>query len=120
MTAPLETEFPFKLPKGYIDQDGNLHREGSMRLATAADEILPGGDPRVLHNPAYHTIITLSRCIKLGNTQVNTRVIESLFVSDLAYLRALYEKINGDGHVKIPTVCPKCENKFEVELTNSE
>ena len=43
----LQTEFEFVLPKGYIDDNGNLHREGSMRLATAMDEILPLRDPRV-------------------------------------------------------------------------
>ena len=37
----LQTEFPFVLPKGYVDRDGNLHREGTMRLATANDEIAP-------------------------------------------------------------------------------
>ena len=40
----LQTEFEFTLPKGYIDDDGNLHKAGNMRLATAADEILPMKD----------------------------------------------------------------------------
>lgn len=35
-----KTEYEFTLPKGYIDENGNLHRNGAMRLATAADEIL--------------------------------------------------------------------------------
>ncbi|WP_210534605.1 hypothetical protein [Thermosulfurimonas marina] len=34
----LQTEFEFTLPKGYVDEEGRLHRQGVMRLATAADE----------------------------------------------------------------------------------
>jgi hypothetical protein len=117
-----QTEFEFTLPKGYIDEEGNLHKKGVMRLATAADEILPAKDPRVQSNPAYLTIIALSRVVtKLGSLpSVNPKVIESLFISDLAYLRALYENVNGDGHFKIPATCPKCENKFEIEMGNPE
>lgn len=117
-----QTEFSFALPKGYIDQDGNLHKEGMMRLATAADEILPAKDPRVQTNPAYLTISVLTRVVtKLGSLpSINTKVIESLFVSDLAYLKTFYEKINVDGHLKIPAICPKCENKFEIAMGNSD
>ena len=42
-----ETEFKFTLPKGYMDMNGVLHREGVMRLANAGDEIIPLKDPRV-------------------------------------------------------------------------
>ena len=43
-----QTEFNFTLPRGYIDKDGNVHKEGTMRLANAADEILPLKDPRAV------------------------------------------------------------------------
>ena len=49
----LQTEHDFTLPLGYLDVEGTLHREGVMRLATAADEILPLKDPRVQKNAAY-------------------------------------------------------------------
>ena len=63
----MQTEFEFELPKGYVDQNGDLHKRGTMRLATAADEILPLRDPRVQQNSGYLTIILLSRVItKLG------------------------------------------------------
>ena len=93
-----QTEIEFTLPKGYLDGDGVLHREGVMRLATAADEILPLKDPRVQQNPAYLTVIVLSRVVvRLGSlTDVNTKVVEGLFASDLSYLQALYEQVNGD------------------------
>ena len=99
-----ETETDFTLPKGFVDADGNLHKEGSMRLATAADEILPLKDPRVKQNPAYLAVIVLSRVItRLGSLQdVNTKVVEGLFASDLNYLQALYEEFNADGEAEVP------------------
>ncbi len=116
----LQTEYEFNLPKGYVDGDGSLHRTGVMRLATAADEILPMKDPRVQGNPAYLTIILLSRVVtKLGSLpDVNPRVIENLFVADLAYLQEFYRRINEQGNSKIKVVCPKCENHFETELAS--
>ena len=53
----LQTEFEFALPRGYVDSEGNLHKHGVMRLATAADEILPLRDPRVRANQAYLVVI---------------------------------------------------------------
>lgn len=93
------TEIDFELPKGYVDDSGELHRRGTMRLATAADEILPLRDPRVQQNEAYLAVIVLARVItRLGSlAEVSTNVIEGLFASDLAYLERLYEQINtGD------------------------
>lgn len=113
----LQTEFEFVLPKGYVDAEGNLHKNGVMRLATAADEILPLKDPRVQQNPAYHVVILFSRVItKLGSLPaVTTKVVEDLFTADLAYLQELYNRINGNGSSLIKVVCPKCEHRFEVE-----
>ena len=63
-----QTEIEFELPKGYLDETGTLHRRGVMRLATAADEILPLRDPRVQQNEAYLAIIVLARVItRLGS-----------------------------------------------------
>lgn len=90
------TEHEFTLPLGYRDGDGNLHRQGVMRLATAGDEILPLKDHRVQSNPSYLPIIVLSRVIvRLGTLQmVNTQVIEELFSVDFNYLQELYNRIN--------------------------
>jgi hypothetical protein len=95
------TEISFSLPKGFLDSDGVLHTDGVMRLATAADEILPLKDPRVQQNPAYLTVIVLARVItRLGSLpDVNTKVVEGLFASDLNYLQKLYEQINVDDPV---------------------
>lgn len=91
------TEVEFTLPKGYLDETGVLHRHGLMRLATAADEILPLRDPRVQQNPAYLAIIVLSRVIvKLGSlADIDTKTVEGLFASDLDYLQRLYEQLNS-------------------------
>jgi len=114
-----ETEVEFKLPRGYLDGDGTLHRSGVMRLATAADEILPVKDPRVQANPAYLTVIVLSRVVtKLeGVSDVNPRVIENLYAADVSYLQALYQKINGDGGPARKVVCPNCSHNFESEVS---
>lgn len=114
----LQTEFSFTLPMGYVDPEGNLHREGTMRLATAFDEIAPLKDPRVQSNPAYLLVILLSRVItRLGALeQLNPKVIEGLFAGDLAYLQDLYRRINDAGHDRVQTRCPHCEREFEVEL----
>ena len=91
------TEIEFTLPKGYLDETGILHRHGTMRLATAADEILPLRDPRVQQNPAYLAIIVLARVIvKLGSlAEIDTKTIEGLYASDLDYLQRLYEQLNS-------------------------
>jgi hypothetical protein len=117
----LQTEFEFTLPKGYIDRDGNLHRQGIMRLANAKDEIQPLQDPRVQRNEAFHIVILLSRVVtRLGELRdINPAVIENLFASDLSYLQALYNEINGNGKVAHPAVCPQCEARFEVELAGA-
>ena len=101
-----QTEIEFTLPKGYLDGTGILHRRGVMRLATAADEILPLRDPRVQQNPAYLAIIVLARVIvKLGDVpSIDTRVIEGLYASDLDYLQRTYERINGSED---PDAAPK-------------
>lgn len=116
-----QTEFAFDLPKGLIDSEGNCHKKGIMRLATAADEIFPVRDPRVVSNPSYHQIIVLSRVIielgSLSNNQINPKTIESLFVSDLNFLKYLYKKINSDENLTINVTCPKCENKFKTEIS---
>jgi hypothetical protein len=115
----LQTEFEFRLPKGYADPEGNLHREGTMRLATAKDEILPLQDPRVQRNEAYLSVILLSRVItKLGDVRdVNPGVIENLFASDLSFLQDFYNRANGNGHSSMTTECPECEARFEVEIS---
>jgi len=103
-----QTEIEFELPKGYVDETGTLHRRGTMRLATAADEILPLRDPRVQQSEAYIAVIVLARVItRLGTlSDINTGVIEGLYASDLAYLQRLYEKFNASDNAE-PALIPE-------------
>src|SRR5262245_27017757 len=113
-----QTEHEFNLPMGYLDADGNLHREGVMRLATAADEIAPLKDARVQRNGGYLTVVLLSRVVtRLGSIQpVGANVIEGLFIADLTYLQELYNRINRvDAPMRETITCPKCEHLFEPE-----
>jgi hypothetical protein len=114
----LRTEFEFSLPRGYVDSEGNLHQQGMMRLATAADEILPLRDPRVKANQAYLLVILLSRVVtRLGDMpDINTKVIEGLFSADLAYLQTFYRQINENGSTMIEATCPECNKPFEVDF----
>jgi hypothetical protein len=117
----LQTEFPFTLPRGYVDGDGDLHREGVMRLATAQDEVLPLKDPRVQANPGYLVIILLARVVtRLGEVpDVNPKVIEGLFSGDLSYLEDLYRTINENGRDRLAVTCPHCDGAFEVAISGS-
>jgi phage FluMu protein gp41 len=89
-----------------------------MRLATAADEIKPLKDPRIQANPAYLSVIVLSRVItELGDlNDVNPRIIENLYASDLAFLQTLYQELNGNGTMNVPAHCPNCDHSFEVTV----
>jgi hypothetical protein len=104
----IQTEFPFTLPRGYSDEDGNLHRDGVMRLATAYDEIAPMKDPRVQANPGYLVIVLFARVVtRLGDLEVvNPKVIENLFAGDLAWLQDFYERINETGRDALELTCP--------------
>lgn len=121
MSDLLQTEFAFTLPKGY-DDDGTLHREGTMRLATAADELDPLCDPRVQRNPPYLTVLLLARVItKLGTlSEVTPEVVEKLFVADIAHLQELYERVNERGSDTIDVTCPDCGEPFEASVHGGE
>lgn len=116
--AGVLTDYPFVLPRGYVDERGVVHREGIMRLATARDEITTQSDARVRQNPAYLTVLLLARTLsRLGSvTPVDEFVVENLFASDLAFLRDLYRRINQEGHTEADVACPKCGHEFAVDV----
>ncbi len=116
--AGLRTEFPFVLPRGYVDEAGAVHRDGVMRLATARDEIAPLRDPRVRDNEAYLTVLLLARVVtRLGTLpRMSPEVIEGMFASDLAFLQELYRRINQEGTSQAAVTCPGCGHEFTVEI----
>jgi hypothetical protein len=119
LAESLRTEFAFSLPRGYIDEEGTVHRQGTMRLATARDEIQPQRDPRVRENEAYLTVILLSRVVtKLGTVgRITPATIEGLFASDLAFLQDLYRRVNSEGHTQVGVTCPACKHEFTIDLS---
>jgi len=120
--SSLQTEFPFRLARGYIDAQGERHVEGTMRLATAADELLPMRDPRVHQNDAYAAVIILARVVtRLGSLDmISTQVIENLFASDFAQLSEMYDRINAPDQVLGPDTCPNCGASMAAQATTGE
>ncbi len=114
----LRTEYPFTLPRGYVDEHGQVHRSGVMRLATARDEITTQSDQRARAHPAYLTVLLLARTVtSLGDLPaVDTFVVENLFASDMAFLQDLYRRVNADGHTEVSVDCPHCGKGFAVDL----
>ena len=109
----METVYEFTLPKGYMDNMGQLHRNGKMRLATAGDEISATRDPRVLSNPSYLTIVILSKVI---TELVSATLIEKLFTADLAFLQDMYQRINDIEPPVMEVVCPDCGKIHQVPI----
>jgi hypothetical protein len=114
----METIYEFTLPKGYVDNMGEVHRRGKMRLATAGDEISATRDPRVLSNPSYLTIVILSKVITdiEGLEVITPTHIERLFTADLAFLQDMYQKINDITPPVMQVVCPECGHRHEVPI----
>ncbi|MGI8683974.1 MAG: hypothetical protein ACR2MO_02540 [Acidimicrobiales bacterium] len=114
------TEFDFVLPRGFVDQNGAVHRTGTMRLATARDELVPLSDDRVKFNPAFLSVVLLGRVVtRLGTLEgdaVNSRVMEQLFASDVAFLQDLYKRINNEGSTHTTVTCPSCQEQLTVDL----
>lgn len=110
----MRTEFEFTLPRGYLDDKGNLHKKGWMRLARAKDILAPLQDARVQKNPNYLAVILLSRVVsRLGTLKlVNPPVIEGLFSADLAHLIDLYQRIHEGVFDRIPLACSQCSQAY--------
>jgi hypothetical protein len=118
----MQTEIAFTLPMGYVDAHGQTHRQGTMRLATARDEIEPLRDVQVRANGAYLSVLLLARTVtRIGSvTEVTPEVVESLFAADFDHLQRLYERVNSDGDAVGVVGCPQCAHRFEVDLTEIE
>lgn len=110
----LQTLYPFRLPKGYIDAEGTLHREGRMRLATAGDELGALRDPRVKADQGYTNVLLLSKVVTMLGTlpEVTPEVIEGLFISDMEFLQDMYDTINKAENPQIQVTCPHCGEAF--------
>lgn len=115
----MRTEFAFTLPRGHVDASGTVHREGTMRLATARDEIEPLRDTEVRQNDAYLTVLLLARVIvRVGDvTEITPELVQGLYAVDFDHLQRLYERLNTDGETVGAVTCPSCAQAFEVDLS---
>jgi hypothetical protein len=118
----MKTEYAFTLPRGFVDAHGAVHRDGTMRLATARDEIEPLRDAAVRQNEAYLTVLLLARVVtRIGDvTDVTPDMIERLYAADFDHLQRLYERLNTNGEVVGSITCPECAHEFEVDLSQVE
>jgi hypothetical protein len=118
----MKTEYSFTLPRGYVDARGAVHRHGTMRLATARDEIEPLRDAAVRQNEAYLTVLLLARVItRIGDVEeVTPSLVEGLYAADFDHLQRLYERLNTDGEAVGSLTCPDCKHTFEVDLSEIE
>ncbi|MDP9093236.1 MAG: phage tail assembly protein [Actinomycetota bacterium] len=115
--ASLVTRYPFTLPRGYVDGEGVVHREGVMRLATAGDEIYAQSDPRTRANPVYLSVLLLASTVeRIGTIRPNPVILENLFASDLAFLQELYQRANTPGSTEADVQCPVCGSEFIVDV----
>jgi hypothetical protein len=114
----LQTTFDFVLPRGYVDASGNVHREGTMRLATARDELMPLLDPKVKEHEAFMSLVLLSRVVtRLGALPaIDDQVIGGLWATDLAFLQDLYRRINTEGSTLAEVTCPNCSETVLVDV----
>lgn len=110
----IQTEYDFTLPKGFVGPEGTICRAGSMRLATALDEIEAMRDPRGKSNPDYLSVLLLSRVVVRleGVPEITPQVIEGLFTADFSFLQNMYETINGTEDPVIRVQCPHCGKTF--------
>jgi hypothetical protein len=118
----VQTEIAFTLPRGYVDQGGTVHREGTMRLATARDEIEPLREVEVRQNQAYLSVLLLARTVtRIGEvTHITPELVAGLYAADFDHLQRLYERVNSDGDAAGVVNCPSCAHRFEVDLTEIE
>lgn len=118
----LKTVFEFVLPQGFVDAQGQVHRQGQMRLATALDEVQSMEDGRVQQNESYLPIVLLSRVIvQLGSlTMITPDVIAQLFASDFAYLEDLYQRLNTPVPIQVNVACPHCNQPFQLQVAPLE
>ena len=108
----VEHTVSFLLPQGYRDEQGQLHRSGRMRRASAADEVRAMLDPRSREQEGYGIIVLLASVIvSLGDLAgVDTKVIEALSEEDLTYLREQYRILNEAGSSTLVQSFKKVKN----------
>ena len=119
MGDEIRTEYTYTLPKGYVDKDGNLHREVVIREITGADQesML---SPQLRQNPAKMLSALLARVIvRLGTlekSRIDTGVTAAMVKSDRDFLIMKLKEIDTGPDMEIKVECPDCGKKFTAML----
>ena len=118
----MQTQIEFTLPRGYVDERGEVHRSGVMRLATARDEIEPLREVEVRQNAAYLSVLLLARTVvQIGTVaEITPALIENLYAADFDHLQRLYERLNTHDGATGSVICPECRRSFDVDLDQLE
>jgi hypothetical protein len=87
--------FDFTLPKGLLSvANGELHRQGSLKLLTAKDELIVQDLSSCDRNTDIVFLLLAQAIAKLGNlNQVTAQQLEQLFLPDFIYLQNLFSKL---------------------------
>ena len=119
----IKTEHEFELPKGYVDREGNLHREVVLCEITGADQEAML-NPSLRNNPAKMLTALLARVIvRIGTIEkkkIDTSVTAAMFKSDRAFLITKLKEIDSGPDMEIDVECPDCGRKFKAMLDMSD
>src|ERR1700744_165333 len=118
----MRTQIEFTLPRGIADDTGEVHRVGTMRLATARDEIEPLRELEGRQNSTYLPVLLLTRTVTRSGdiTDVTPAVVENLYAADFDHLQRLYERFNSDGEAGGVVTCPDSSHRVGVRLPGIE
>ncbi|HBE72009.1 MAG TPA: hypothetical protein DDW52_28045 [Planctomycetaceae bacterium] len=108
MNRPRSIEF--ELPFGFEDEEGNIHRQGRLRIPTQKDLTVVLKIYGDVQNPAYLETLMLVRILEsLGNIELDAdnrqQIVESLPLPDIEYLNSIYQKLLS-GHSAGPASAP--------------
>ena len=119
----VKTAYTFELPKGYVDEKGQVHREVTLREITGADQEAML-NPQHRNNPARMLTALLARVItRLGTLegrQVDTSVTANMLKSDRDFLILKLKEIDSGPEMDIDVECPDCGKKFKAMLDISD
>ena len=119
----VKTEYTYELPKGFVDDKGQLHKDVAIREITGADQEAML-NPQFKNNPAKMLTALLARVIvKLGaleGRQVDTNVTAAMFKSDRDFLIMKLKEIDSGPEMEIDVECPDCGKKFKAMLDVSD
>lgn len=113
-------EIEFELPRGYTDKEGNLHKNGVLRLATGLDrEIL---NKSFTQNPSVANTLLLARCIKsIGTVPVTDNMLRQLSLKDRNYLfKVMREHAFGFDIDNFEIECPNCGREIEISFNQTD